>query len=249
MKTAATLSYAFSVMWLTALSGHCADSPSPCHAFEAQKTISESTSTYTDNRFPWKVTSDLDAHIKIENLPTHTTCSTTIESVIGVYMGEGNEIYFRSSEISNEELTVVDGTSCKETKPAISLDSHSETNATQTLRSMGLCTASAPKETRGQADPKSEESRQAALLKKLVESSAFRDYKAARFGPSGKDMHLVSSEIRVLSSKEKHQFNTHLRYLATFNYKECRFFFPLDFDNATGQFQTDPGSSDGGCGE
>ncbi len=93
-----------------------------------------------------------------------------------------------------------------------------------------------------------EEVQQAALLKQLAESTTLRDYKASR-GVSTKLMHLLSEEIRIMSTKERKELMTHFRYLATLTYKECTFFFPVDLDLATGGFQVGPGSSDGRCGE
>jgi hypothetical protein len=112
--------------------------PPPCSAFEATKSIQGITMTFRDDRFPWKVTADLDANVVIENAPKKTTCSTHIESVVSVYMGKGDLIYFRSAEIASNELFTLNGFSCKDAAKPKMLDA-SEAKTRRILRAKGIC--------------------------------------------------------------------------------------------------------------
>lgn len=95
--------------------------------------------TFTLDPYPWKVTADLDANVTIENAAKKSACKTKLESVISVYLGGGDLIYFRSSEISNDELFTLDGLSCKEVRKGRHLLLKSEAKTTRVLRSLGIC--------------------------------------------------------------------------------------------------------------
>lgn len=95
--------------------------------------------TFRLTPFPWKVTADLDANVAIENTATKSICRTKLESVIKVYFGDGRLIYFRSAEISRDELFTLDGLSCREARTVKQLDSKSEAKTIRVLRSMGIC--------------------------------------------------------------------------------------------------------------
>jgi hypothetical protein len=111
-----------------------------CSAWESKKSIDGSTMTFHQEPFPWKVTADLDANVTIENTATKSICKTKLESVIKVYFGDGKLIYFRSAEISSDELFTLDGFSCKEARKVKQLQLKSEARTTRLLRSIGICT-------------------------------------------------------------------------------------------------------------
>jgi hypothetical protein len=118
-----------------------ADAPGrPCSAFSAAKSIAGNTATFQDNRFPWKVTADLDGKITIENTRKKTRCSADVESVVSVYIGKGDLIYFRSTEIASDELFTLNGFSCKQAAKVKRLSAGSESKAQNTLRANGICT-------------------------------------------------------------------------------------------------------------
>jgi hypothetical protein len=110
-----------------------------CSAWESKKSIDGSTMTFRLEPYPWKVTADLDANVVIENIATNSVCKTKLESVIKVYFGDGKLIYFRSADISSDELVTLDGASCKEARKARQLHPKSEAKTTRLLRSMGIC--------------------------------------------------------------------------------------------------------------
>jgi hypothetical protein len=121
--------------------GVLADSPErPCSAFEATKTLDGDTATFRDARFPWKVTAALDGKVVIENTRKKTTCSTNLESVVSVYIGSGDLIYFRSVEIASDELFTLNGFSCKDASKVKPLDAKSEAKTRKILRAGGICT-------------------------------------------------------------------------------------------------------------
>jgi hypothetical protein len=110
-----------------------------CSAWESQKSIDGSSMTFHLDPYPWKVTADLDANVTIENTAKKSSCKTKLESVISVYLGRGNRIYFRSSDISSDELFTLDGFSCKEVRSVKQLDGKAEAKTTRTLRLLGIC--------------------------------------------------------------------------------------------------------------
>jgi hypothetical protein len=110
-----------------------------CSAWESKKSIDGSTMTFRLEPFPWKVTADLDADVAIENTATKSVCRTKLESVIKVYFGGGKLLYFRSAEISSDELFTLDGFSCKEARKVRQLYPRSEAKTTRLLRSVGIC--------------------------------------------------------------------------------------------------------------
>jgi len=129
------------VMGLLMVTMTLADTPQqPCSAFEATKTLNGNTATFRDDHFPWKITADLDGKIVIENKTKKTTCSTNIESVVSVYMGNSNLIYFRSVEIASDELFTLNGFSCKDAAKMKPLDAKSEAKSLRILRANGICT-------------------------------------------------------------------------------------------------------------
>ena len=116
--------------------------PAPCQscsAWESKKSIDGGTTSFRLEPFPWKVTTDLDANVAIENTSTKSICKTKLESVIKVYFGDGKLIYFRSADIASDELFTLDGVSCKEARKVKQLDSKSEARTTHLLRSFGIC--------------------------------------------------------------------------------------------------------------
>jgi len=110
-----------------------------CSAWESNKSIDGTTTTFRLEPYPWKVTTDLDANVAIENTATKSICKTKLESVIKVYFGDGKLIYFRSAEISSDELFTLDGSSCKEARKVKQLYPKSEAKTTRLLRSIGIC--------------------------------------------------------------------------------------------------------------
>jgi len=110
-----------------------------CSAWRSKKSVDGSITTFRLEPFPWKVTTDLDANVAIENAVTKSTCSTKLESVIGVYFGRGHLIYLRSAEVSSDELFTFDGLSCKEVRKVKQLPPKSEAETTRFLRSIGIC--------------------------------------------------------------------------------------------------------------
>jgi hypothetical protein len=116
--------------------------PAPCQscsAWESKKSIDGGTTTFLLEPFPWKVTTDLDANVAIENTATKSICKTKLESVVKVYFGDSKLIYFRSADIASDELFTLDGVSCKEARKVKQLDPKSEAKTTHLLRSVGIC--------------------------------------------------------------------------------------------------------------
>jgi type 1 fimbria pilin len=109
-----------------------------CSAWESKKSIDGITMTFRLEPFPWKVTADLDGNVTIQNTAKKSTCTAKVESVISVYFGDGKSIYFRSTEISSDELFTLDGLSCKEARKPKQLDP-SEAKTIRLLRSLGIC--------------------------------------------------------------------------------------------------------------
>jgi hypothetical protein len=110
-----------------------------CSAWKSTKSIDGNTMTFRVDPFPWKVTADLNANVLIENSIAKSVCRAKLESVIEVYFGESKLIYFRSAEISSDELFTLDGMSCKEARKVKQLDPKSEAKTTRLLRSIGIC--------------------------------------------------------------------------------------------------------------
>ena len=110
-----------------------------CSAFEATKSLEGNTATFRDERFPWIVTADLDAKVTIQNTKQKTSCSTTVESVVSVYMGAGDVIYFRSLEIASDNLYPVNGLSCTDSGESVRLDPTSAEKSRNLIRASGIC--------------------------------------------------------------------------------------------------------------
>lgn len=111
-----------------------------CQAFEAKKTIDGSTSTFTLDNSPWKVTSTLDAALTIQNAEKKTSCSTNVESVLTAYFGR-DVIYLRSTEIASDLLFTLNGNSCEQADPPKPLDGESEARVNEQLLAIGICPA------------------------------------------------------------------------------------------------------------
>ncbi len=110
-----------------------------CSAWESRKSIDGNVMTFRLEPYPWKVVADLDANVTIENTVKKSTCKTKFESVVSVYFGNGKLIYFRSADISSDQLFTLDGFSCKEARTVKQLDGTSEAKTTRLLRSLGIC--------------------------------------------------------------------------------------------------------------
>ena len=110
-----------------------------CSTFEASKSVQGTTATFRDDRFPWLVTADLDGTVTIRNTAKNTSCSATVESVVTVYMGTGNQIYFRSLEIASDNAFPIDGLSCADAGEPVRLDPTSAEKSRTALRAAGIC--------------------------------------------------------------------------------------------------------------
>jgi hypothetical protein len=125
-----------------ALAVACArDQRAACQAFEAKKMIDGSTSTFTLENSPWRVTSTLDAALTIANIDKKTSCSTSAESVLTAYFGR-DVVYLRSTDIASDLLLTVNGDSCLQTKAPMTLDGTSEARVNEQLMAIGVCPAS-----------------------------------------------------------------------------------------------------------
>jgi len=110
-----------------------------CSAWESRKSIEGNSTTFRLESYPWKITIDQDANVRIQNLQKNSSCRTQMESVVRVYLGSGNLIYFRSAEVSNDMLITLDGLSCREARKTRQFGVKSEAAVSRVLRTMGIC--------------------------------------------------------------------------------------------------------------
>jgi len=62
-----------------------------------------------------------------------------VESVVSVYMGGGDVIYFRSTEIASDQVIPIDGRSCKDAGKTTTLDPAKQDASKSVLRGIGIC--------------------------------------------------------------------------------------------------------------
>ena len=112
-----------------------------CSTFEAAKSLDGKTATFRDERSPWVVTADLDGKVTVHDTKKSTSCSTTVDSVVSVYLGAGAVIYFRSLEIASDNLFAIDGRSCADAGEPVRLDPTSAEKSNTLMRAVGICTS------------------------------------------------------------------------------------------------------------
>ena len=112
-----------------------------CSAWEAKKEVTGEKSVFRVEGSPWKITTDLDANVTIENGAKKTSCAAKLESVMKAYFGPGDRIYLRSQEVGSDDLYTFSGTTCKEARGVRHLSVSSEAKNKQVLQALGICDA------------------------------------------------------------------------------------------------------------